>query len=416
MPYNYVLKHKDDDCAHIMIDKADSKIYSVTFIEPALCPVPGTSDSAKIKKWWSLRAIPGTGQFVKNMLAHSGCYTAQEYLERNLGLSLTDCYWICPKGSDLKWDDVKLYGKTNSKIPYHSPESYDPNASLSGMMDKYWDISSKDISLVKIAEARYGQQAVNEAFATMVHDLQKTDVPYVKYTNKEGNDGSRLSICPAFTSENIEFITAYDIVQSGKQENDESEYEFFIRRCEELGMNQSAVRKTMDYMALTDFAILNTDEHLMNFGILRDSNSLKYVGMAPIFDSGNSMTFKTSIDYSNIRKSILEMPITSMYKKYESALKCVSDRTVINPDKLPDKNKTYEFYRNNGMPEDVSEKIVLAYEVSAQMLREFCDGKPISLYHEKQRQNNIRKSVSNLSGEYYSSIHTNKDTPDNPPF
>lgn len=57
------------------------------------------------------------------------------------------------------------------------------------MMDKYWDTSSKDTSLVKIAEARYGQQAVNEAFATMVHDLQKTDVPYVKYINKEGNDG-----------------------------------------------------------------------------------------------------------------------------------------------------------------------------------------------------------------------------------
>lgn len=139
----------------------------------------------------------------------------------------------------------------------------------------------------------------------------------------------------------------------------------------------------MDYMTLTDFAILNTDEHLMNFGILRDSNSLKYIGMAPIFDSGNSMTFKTSIDYSNIRKSILEIPITGMYKKYESTLKCVSDRTVINPDKLPDKNKTYEFYRNNWMPEDVSEKIAMAYEVSAQMLREFCDGKPISLYHEK---------------------------------
>ena len=41
-----------------------------------------------------------------------------------------------------------------------------------------------------------------------------------------------------------------------------------------------------------------------------------------------------------------------------------------------DKNTTYEFYIENGIPKDVSGKIAEAYEISTQMLREFREGKP----------------------------------------
>lgn len=397
MPYNYILKHKDDDCAYIAIDKADSKISRVRFTEPALCPVPGTTDPGRIKKWWAMRAVPGTGQFVRKMLAQSGCYTSQEYLERNLGLSMTDCYWICPKGSSLKWNDVKFYGKIDTKIPYHSPNSYDPNASLSGMMDKYWDMSSEIVSLVKIAESSHGQQAVNEAFASLVHERQDSGIPYVQYIckNKDG-DESKLSICPSFTSEDVELISAYDVIESGQKHNDESMYEYFIRRCTEFGLDEVNTRKMMDYQTLTDFAILNTDKHLLNFGILRNSHTLTGISMSPIFDSGNSMTFKTDIDYNNIRESILKIPITAIYKKYEDMLKCVSNKTVVSPDSLPSAKEAYDFYAENGISEDNAQKISRTYEVSTQMLTEFCKGKQISLYHEKQRQRDIKSSTDDL--------------------
>lgn len=35
----------------------------------------------------------------------------------------------------------------------------------------------------------------------------------------------------------------------------------------------------------------NTDRHMNNFGIIRDSKTLKWLHMAPIFDSGNSMFY-----------------------------------------------------------------------------------------------------------------------------
>lgn len=35
------------------------------------------------------------------------------------------------------------------KIPYHNVTSYDPNASLGGQMEKYWDFTGKVPVLVK---------------------------------------------------------------------------------------------------------------------------------------------------------------------------------------------------------------------------------------------------------------------------
>ncbi len=54
-------------------------------------------------------------------------------------------------------------------IPYHNETSYDPNASLGGQMDKYWDMSGETPELVKESYRFYGQQSLNEEFATIFH-------------------------------------------------------------------------------------------------------------------------------------------------------------------------------------------------------------------------------------------------------
>ena len=45
----------------------------------------------------------------------------------------------------------------------------------------------------------------------------------------------------------------------------------------------------MSYMLTLDYLILNQDRHYNNFGLIRDVNSLKMIGHAPIFDSGTSL-------------------------------------------------------------------------------------------------------------------------------
>lgn len=66
----------------------------------------------------------------------------------------------------------------------------------------------------------------------------------------------------------------------------------FIKACIAGGLSEEEVIRGLDYMNLTDFIISNNDRHLNNFGILRDSHTLRFIKLAPIFDSGNSMMYK----------------------------------------------------------------------------------------------------------------------------
>ena len=42
-------------------------------------------------------------------------------------------------------------------------------------------------------------------------------------------------------------------------------------------------------MLAVDFLLANTDRHFRNFGALRDPDTLQWIGMAPVFDSGTSL-------------------------------------------------------------------------------------------------------------------------------
>jgi hypothetical protein len=55
----------------------------------------------------------------------------------------------------------------------------------------------------------------------------------------------------------------------------------------------------MDEMIAIDYLIGNTDRHTGNFGIIRDADTLQWLKIAPIFDSGNSL-FYNERDADNI--------------------------------------------------------------------------------------------------------------------
>ena len=44
-------------------------------------------------------------------------------------------------------------------------------------------------------------------------------------------------------------------------------------------------------MIVLDYIIANEDRHFNNFGLLRDANTLEWLGAAPIFDSGTSLWY-----------------------------------------------------------------------------------------------------------------------------
>lgn len=389
----YSLMHKNDKCGTILFDENIGRITEYHDDRNGLSPYLGNCDIKKIQKWWEMRAVPASRATMQQVINNANCLNTEVYLAKNLGLSMTDTYWIKPSGIDLSFDNVKfanLAAYSHGKIPYHNATSYDPNASLGGQMEKYWDLMHKTPILVKESYKYYGQQSINEVFASIVHSRQPSNVEFVRYTAEMTEDRGVQCKCPAFTSENIELLSAYEMVESRKIQNSQALYDEYINICVENGIDYNQIQEFMDYQTMTDFLITNTDEHLLNFGVLRDPNTMKLIGPAPIFDSGNSMFYSDGIKTPYTRAGILDIPITSFYKREEKLLGKVKNKTAVDLNSIPSAGEVKELYANAGIPEEKADVISKNYDTKAKMLSEFQRGKTISLYKEKQAEKNSK--------------------------
>lgn len=387
---NYFLMHKDDICGSLILDDDDGKILAYKDNGSGKSPFLGKCDSRLIKIWWESRAVPGSRKLIQETLKKANCINTESYLAKNLALSMTDSYWIKPIDMDLKYNDIKLSGLSNydiSQIPVHNTSSYDPNASLGGQMEKYWDLNHDTPLLIKESYKYYGQQAINEMIASNIHHMQNTTIPFVQYELSETTDNGKLCSCSSFTNDDVELISAYEVIESTKNQNDASLYNNYIKACANLGIEESIIQNFMDYQSLTDFIISNTDEHLMNFGILRNANTMEIIGPAPIYDSGNSMFYSEGTKIYN-RAELLERKITGFYESEEKILANIKNKNIVNYELLPTAEEIINQYIKNGIPEEKARSIGQNFETKKKMLRDFQRGIKISLYTEKQNLKN----------------------------
>ena len=382
----YLLKHRDDVAAILSIDEETHHLLRMDVVEEnrRWLPFLGSADRKKMSVWIRNRSIPATRHQIEELLREAGCRSVSEYLFKNLALSVTDSYWILPAELDLSWKDVSPFRHFwGRRMIVHNESSYSPNASLGGQLRKYADWKEDQPVLIKKAKASYGLQCFNEVFASRIHAGQgwREYVPYqAAYDPK---DDSFTCECPLFTTEEVEFIPAYEILLSGKQPGSVSGYDWFVRRCGENGLQNAG--KFMDYMTLSDFLITNTDRHLYNFGILRHAVSGEVLRMAPIFDSGNSMFYNQIHTRPLTRKEILGIEITGIHAKEEQMLRHVKERDLFAPERALLPEEVRDFYREAGVPVQIAEGLSKNYETKCQMLREFQSGKPVSLYNEKSK-------------------------------
>ncbi len=385
----YLLKHKNDICGIISLDESTGQLQAFELINPKKAPFLGNANSENMRKWWAIRAVPGTRSTFKQVLRDNNCISGEAYLAKNLGLSLNDSYWICPIEAKLDYDDINLYEQRQyykTRIPFQNETSYDPNASLSGQMEKYWDVSQDIPVLVKTASTFYGQQAINESFASLLHKRLGAGIDYTEYTiRNRASDNSLQCLCRSFTSKEVEFVPALEIIESKKVRNDRSLYDTFIDICAENGIAREIAQKYMDYQTLTDFIISNTDEHLLNFGVLRDVDSMRFLSPAPIFDSGNSMFYTSERVKPLSRREILERKITAFHDSEEKMIAHIENANVVNLAKLPSPDETKAYYVRYGIPEDKAEFIAANYKTKIEMAGDIQKGMKISLYKEKNK-------------------------------
>lgn len=375
---HYFLMHRDDVVCSILIDPVSGAIVKASAPrDPELLPLGGRIDSAMLRKWWQRRAVPVSQGNIRRILERIGI-TPQNYLEQNLGLSLTDHYWIKPVEAEYRWQDVNLF--TNDfrdavgemqlsghidDVPELPTDAFSPSSSAQGELRKKWIISDGKRFLVKGNHGGNSQESLNEVVASLIHQRQGKH-PFVTYSPIQiQQDHPLCCICESFTSDEVEFIPAIDAVESVKKDNALSLYEHFIKVCSAHGLDDSVTRSFLEYQILTDFILTNTDRHLNNFGVLRDTNTLQFIGMAPIFDSGNSMFWQNP--RLPERDDLTKIEVNSFRGKEMQLLEYVSDKNCVDLYLLPSPDELRDIYETDPLIPCV-ESILLGYQKKIDLL------------------------------------------------
>ena len=299
---NYILMNKNIEVLEFLYDKEThtvTKIINVIHANYAPLGIieykTGITRKA-LNNWWKDRSIPASRSRFKEVMAEMDIHSSVELLERCFGLSLSDQYWIKEKNSDIEWKDINFFDNDFSEdmgkllmgqINYSDDlDIFSPDNSSDGNLKKKWKIINNVGYLIKGGNSFNNQEPFNEIIATKLYEriLDKQD--YVPYELIQEND-LYYSACPTMVNTDEELISAYYINRAIKQRGNDSLYNHFLESCKSLGIPNAKTQ--IDKMLVCDYIIANYDRHYRNFGAIRNVNTLEWVGIAPIFDSGSSL-------------------------------------------------------------------------------------------------------------------------------
>lgn len=362
----YNLMHKDIVVALLNIDEFGRLVHIDTVAERQLLPLGCQMNNIRFRDWWRDRAIPSTRSDFDLSLKQLGYLSSHSMLVSSLALSLNDCYWVKPIDSDLCWRDVNLFtndfvdrfGEFNCGSLYNDTK-YLVDVAVQGNLKKVWRTDSEgNRFLTKLNDTVDCQQSLNEVFASLLHRKQGCEF-YTRYCLDASNN---TCISFNFCDESTESISCWEVLQTVKVRQGEYFYKF-KEVCIEHGIPENVFDLFMSYQIMTDFLLSNTDRHLNNISILRDSDTLNWLGFAPIYDFGNSMFFDVAT--KDIR-GVLDVETHSFVKREVNLLKYVTNRQCINLDLVPTYPEFFEVYSysNHGV-----ERIDALYNVLMQKVR-----------------------------------------------
>jgi len=278
-------------------------IYNIDFAPVILKNVYNKEKDLKIilSNWFKGRGIPLWRDDLDLLLSKLNISAPTELLDKAFGLSLSDQYWIKPYDSKIEYKDINFFEhdfndaeftdatfsnstETSTKISLISP-----NNTTDGRLKKTWIIEEGKRYLLKGSYKNEVLQPFNEALASMISSrLGFNHVTYILEVIKD----KVVSKCECFINENTELVSAYQILYNNCDKD--NAYETYINLLEKHGIKDA--RSSLEDMFILDYIMLNEDRHLNNFGIIRDVQTLNWIGTAPIFDTGESLNI---IDYSD---------------------------------------------------------------------------------------------------------------------
>lgn len=331
----FVLHNRTYPVLNLVYDAALKTFTHVgEFLDEERLPAGIRSKNGEIKvwdfnSWWSGRGIPQSRQNIEKILEEAGVFVPEELVYRNLGLSLSDQWWICPEKSDLKWEDINFFDNDFESMAYQNGvlKGVHPNNTSDGNLEKCWTIESGNRKLYKLGSGLQ-QEPFNEVVATNLYKRLLRANEFVSYELlKRGN--LTYSVCPNFLKSNEEFIPATWVSKLYAKKNHESEFSHYVNCCEKLGVED--VQKSLSHMIICDSLLSNTDRHFRNFGIVRNVDTLE-CRPAPIFDTGNCLWF--DVDDNDLQHRTFHTNSKQFYESASKQLLLVDDFSILQVEKL----------------------------------------------------------------------------------
>lgn len=342
---SFILKHKDIDVIEVWLDASGLITTFGKVLNEAHLPFGTVSkngiDYAAIRDWWKGRAIPASRDGIRDLLEPLDITFPQQLLDKSFGLSLSDQYWICPQDTKLHWADINFFYNTFSEdvgnllfrdlawdeVDMSAISLRSPDNTSDGVLKKKWKIIDGKRCLIKGSSNLYNQEVANEVLASRI--CKRLGIPFVEYSMIE-HDGRPYSVCEDFINGDTELVAAAQLKNLIKKDNNTSDYDSLIAKAEDLGIADARLR--FDMMLTLDFIIVNIDRHYNNFGFIRDANTLEWLLVAPIYDSGTSMWCKQALDAkSTDGAEVASRPFRS---KHEKQIQLVKDFSWLNLDAL----------------------------------------------------------------------------------
>lgn len=307
---------------------------------------------SSLSEWWNGRSIPASRSGIATFLSEYAIDSTKALQLKSYGLSLTDQYWIKPAGMDISWEKVNFFNNAFSHDfgdAFFNPSQDKKNISFmvpdntsDGWLMKKWIIADGKRYLVKTSSAPYFQEAFNEVISSMLTNrLNINGVPYnLMFDKSQGI----CSVCENFINQDTELVPAYALSKVMPRSSGMSNFEYYLSLGEKL--NIPKMREYLENLIVLDYLIANKDRHFGNFGFIRDINTLKFLGPAPIYDNGTSLW--NTADVKHIGESVIAQPFNS---SHELQLNLVRDWSRFDFSQLHDiKNIIYNIFSSSDIP------------------------------------------------------------------
>ena len=281
----------------------------------------GTIDVESLGKWFDGRKIPASRDQIRDLFEVFGESRTGWLVEKSLGLSLSDQYWIKPIDQDINWYDINffendfsedvgniLFGKKDVHLKEINLVS--PDNTSDGWLKKKWKMINGKRCLIKAGSGPFRQEAYNEVIASLM--MVRLGIDHIPY-RLILEEGEPYSVCESFVTEKTELVTAWYVMQVLPVDHQNPKHSHLLACCEKLSIPN--IVQAIDKMLVLDYLIVNTDRHLNNFGFLRYAQTLEWIGFAPIFDNGSSLWFKEDIHRIRSDKTLKSKPFKGKHNE-----------------------------------------------------------------------------------------------------